>query len=170
MVIRNPEPTDGLRMRLCAEDAGGPVIHSIGAYRWWSTEFSDTSAVAEIAGVTVGFAIGYLRPAPSRTLVLWQLAVATQGRDIGADLVEFLLESAARRGARAIETVIGPDEQRVVEALRAAARRHRGCLRVHTPTVMGTDADHRIRCIQSVALSLECVDQRHNHTIACGDT
>jgi diaminobutyrate acetyltransferase len=55
-------------------------------YLLWCRDFAETSVVAEVDGVIVGFVIGYRRPAEEDTLFVWQVGVGEAWRRQGLAL------------------------------------------------------------------------------------
>ncbi|MBN2163521.1 MAG: diaminobutyrate acetyltransferase [Pontiellaceae bacterium] len=75
------------------------------------SHFSDTCICAKTDGKLIGFVSGYLLPAKSDTLFVWQVVVAEEarGQGLASRMLTALVERPACRDIRHIETTITPD-------------------------------------------------------------
>ncbi|MFD4266554.1 diaminobutyrate acetyltransferase [Rhodococcus sp. NPDC058481] len=124
VVLRRPRLDDGIRIWQIARDSAVLDLNSSYAYLLWCRDFGDTSVVAEIDGVVVGFVTGYLRPSAPATLFVWQVAVdvAHRGRGIGVAMLDWLLDGLASRSVLLLETTITRNNTGSVAMFSALAR------------------------------------------------
>jgi L-2,4-diaminobutyric acid acetyltransferase len=109
--IEPPHPSDGAALWRIAKDSATLDLNSSYAYLLWCRDFSDTSVVARIDGAPVGFVTGYLRPASTDTLMVWQVAVddAQRGAGLAGALLDNLLGRVIPAGVRYLETTVTAD-------------------------------------------------------------
>jgi L-2,4-diaminobutyric acid acetyltransferase len=99
-------------------------LNSAYAYAMFAEYFGDTSLVAECDdGSVAGFVIGFVPPARSNTVFVWQIGVAPEmrGRGIGSRLLDQLIQ---RAGCTVLEATVTPSNLGSDRLFRAAARRH----------------------------------------------
>jgi L-2,4-diaminobutyric acid acetyltransferase len=70
--------------------------------------FSDTSVAAELDDALVGFISGYLLPAKTDTLFVWQVAVheSARGKGLAKKMLRDILSRPSCAGVRYLETTI----------------------------------------------------------------
>ncbi|TCP56629.1 L-2,4-diaminobutyric acid acetyltransferase [Tamaricihabitans halophyticus] len=124
-VIETPSRADGAAFWRIARDSQKLDLNSSYAYLLWCHDFADTSVVAKVDGVAVGFVMGYRRPSAPDTAVVWQVAVdSTQrGRGLAATLLDALFERLTSAGIRYLETTITPDNEASIRLFRSFAKR-----------------------------------------------
>ncbi|MGC4932550.1 diaminobutyrate acetyltransferase [Gordonia sp. DT30] len=122
---RAPKVADGTRLWEIARDSQVLDVNSSYAYVLWCRDFADTSIVAEVDGLPVGFVTGYRRPSDPSTLMVWQVAVddTYRGHRIAGTMLHRLFDRVSGRGAVAMHTTISPDNvasQRLFASVAAA--------------------------------------------------
>lgn len=123
--MRAPEPGDGSTLWALARD-NGLDENSPYAYLLWATYFADTSVVAEIDGVAVGFVTGFTVPDRPDTLFVWQVGVDAdhRGRGIAAQLLDELVRRHPE--ARHLEATVTPTNTASAALFRGFGARHGG--------------------------------------------
>ncbi|MGB3707428.1 diaminobutyrate acetyltransferase [Gordonia sp. (in: high G+C Gram-positive bacteria)] len=113
VAFRRPQASDGQRIWEIARDSRVLDVNSPYSYILWSQEFSETSIVAEVDGVPIGFVTGYRRPADPASLMVWQVAVddAHRGKQIAKRMLCELFHRGTQAGVTAINTTISPDNE-----------------------------------------------------------
>jgi L-2,4-diaminobutyric acid acetyltransferase len=108
LVIDHPEPQDGAALWQLARDSGELDVNSSYAYLLWCRDFRETTVVAKLNGMAVGFVTAYLRPDDPATLLVWQVAVAEAGRNkgIATAMLDTLLHKHTSHGVRFLETTV----------------------------------------------------------------
>ncbi len=108
---RMPGAADGALMWQLAKEAGSLDLNSPYAYIMAGYYFSETCSIAEVAHYPVGFATGYLTPADSRTLFIWQIAVKQSftGRGVAKGLLKEIL--IRNTDISYLETTVTPGNQ-----------------------------------------------------------
>jgi L-2,4-diaminobutyric acid acetyltransferase len=122
--IGTPVVADGPALHRITRDTGVLDVNSAYAYLLWCRDFSQTSVVARIDGVVVGFVTGFVRPDAPDTLLVWQVAVeaAQRGSGVAGRLLNALLDRLLPRGIRYLETTISADNTASIRLFSALAR------------------------------------------------
>ncbi|WP_216210188.1 diaminobutyrate acetyltransferase [Amycolatopsis aidingensis] len=125
VVIESPAKSDGAALWRIARDSQKLDLNSSYAYLLWCHDFADTSVVARVDGVAVGFVIGYRRQSKQDAAVVWQVAVddSQRGRGLAGRMLDTLFEGLVRRGVRYLETTITPDNDASIRLFRSFAKR-----------------------------------------------
>jgi L-2,4-diaminobutyric acid acetyltransferase len=134
VTLAEPVLRDGPELWRLARDTHVLDVNSPYSYALWCRDFGATSIVARIGGVARGFVTGYVRPARSDTLFVWQVAVdgAMRGRGLARRMLDRLGERAAARGCRYVEATVTPDNLPSAKLFESFAR-SRGCALVREP-------------------------------------
>src|SRR6187431_2111779 len=74
--LRPPRGTDAIGIRDLVAETGVLDLNSTYAYLLLSTDFAETSIVADVDGRLQGFITGYRPPQRPDVLFVWQVAVA----------------------------------------------------------------------------------------------
>ena len=123
--IGPPTVDDGVQCWQLAVESTELDVNSRYAYLLWCRDFAATSVVARTEQDAVaGFVTGYLRPDAPGTLVVWQVAVASQarGRGVATAMLDALLAQVT--AADHVETTITPDNDASMRLFTGFARRH----------------------------------------------
>ena len=122
--IQAPVVADGPALYRITVDSGVLDVNSSYSYLLWCRDFAQTSAVARVDGAVVGFVTGYIRPDAPDTIVVWQIAVdaSQRGGGVAGKLLAHLVDRAAARGVRYLETTITPDNTASIKLFSALAR------------------------------------------------
>lgn len=123
--IRAPEPSDGASLWTLARESGLDE-NSPYAYLLWSAYFADTSVVADLDGVPVGFVTGFTVPARPDTVFVWQVGVAAahRGHGIGSRLLDALV--CRQPHVRFLEGTVTPANAASAALFRGFGSRHGG--------------------------------------------
>ncbi|MBA8826648.1 diaminobutyrate acetyltransferase [Saccharopolyspora lacisalsi] len=123
--IATPAVADGPDLYRITRDSGVLDVNSPYVYLLWCRDFAQTSVVARVDGVTVGFVIGYIRPDAPDTFVVWQVAVdaSQRGGGVAGTLLARVLDRMLARGVRYLETTITPDNAASIKLFSALARK-----------------------------------------------
>lgn len=107
---RRPREADGAAIWEIVRDGGPLDLNSVYCYLVLCRDFGETCLVAEDAGRVVAFVTGYRLPDRPDTLFVWQIGVdaAHRGAGLATRLLKDLLARPGCRGARFLETTIGP--------------------------------------------------------------
>lgn len=135
-------PSEIFLRRPCLDDAAslwqlasdnGLDLNSPYAYLLLCRDFTDTCLVADTRTGVVGFVTGYLPPSRPDVLFVWQVAVdaAARQRGIGRSLVDELVTSAARQGARFLESTVTPSNEASRRVFESVAARRSAPLSAH---------------------------------------
>jgi L-2,4-diaminobutyric acid acetyltransferase len=124
-LIESPNKADGAALWRIARDSKKLDLNSPYAYLMWCRDFADTSVMATVDGQTVGFVIGYRRPATPETAMVWQVAVdsSQRGRGLAGQLLDELFTRLVDQGVRYLETTITPDNEASMRLFTSFAQR-----------------------------------------------
>ena len=113
VVLRAPTVADGAALWRLAEASGGLDLNSPYAYLLWCRDFAEASVVATLGGVAVGYVIGFVRPAATDTLFVWQITVApdARGRGLAAAMLDHLAARLAPTGVGWLEASVTPGNE-----------------------------------------------------------
>ncbi|WP_091803210.1 diaminobutyrate acetyltransferase [Prauserella marina] len=125
VVIESPSKADGAALWRIARDSKKLDLNSSYAYVLWCLDFADTSVVARVDGKTVGFVIGYRRPAVADAALVWQVAVddSQRGRGLAGKMLDALFARLADEGVRYLDTTITPDNEASIRLFESFAKR-----------------------------------------------
>ncbi|MCF6388568.1 diaminobutyrate acetyltransferase [Mycobacterium sp. MBM] len=144
--LRRPRGSDALAIRELVAETQVLDLNSAYAYLLLSTDFADTSIVADDGGL-LGFIVGYRPPPRPDVLFVWQVAVARRAQRGG--LAAAMLDALVHRmlaedgaGPLTVEATVSPGNANSRAFFGAFARRHDVPLR-ETPhfTADQLDAD-----------------------------
>ena len=107
VAIRQPAPDDGALLWHIARDAGGLDLNPPYAYMMMCRNFTDTCAIAEVAGQPAGFVLAHRIPARPDTVFIWQVAVLAQYRGLGI-AKRMLVDVVERAGTQVLEATVTP--------------------------------------------------------------
>ena len=124
LVIDHPVVADGPALFRITRDSQVLDVNSSYAYLMWCRDFANTSVVARVDGVVVGFVTGYIRPEAPDTIMVWQVAVdaSQRGGGVAGKLLNHLLDQVLPRGVRYLETTITADNTASIKLFSALAR------------------------------------------------
>ncbi|WP_228032490.1 diaminobutyrate acetyltransferase [Mycolicibacterium sp. P9-22] len=127
--LRPPRGSDALAIRELVTETGVLDLNSTYAYLLLSTDFAQTSIVADIDGRLQGFITGYQPPPRPDVLFVWQVAVApaAQRAGLAAAMLDALVERvrAENNGAPlTVEATVSPGNTSSRAFFSAFARRH----------------------------------------------
>lgn len=127
VAVRSTIIDEGALLWELARDAGGLDLNSPYAYMTQCRNFHETCVVAEVFGTPAGFVIAHRVPNRPDVLFVWQVAVLPEfrGLSIGKRMLESLVEQAACKGVRKLETTVTPSNK-ASEALFSAFAKARG--------------------------------------------
>lgn len=110
-VLEPPTVSDGTELWRLARDSRTLDVNSPYSYLLWCRDFASTSVVARMSGDLAGFTTGYFRPDAADTLVVWQIAVASQhrGHGVARRMLDHLSNRMTSQGCRYIEATVTPD-------------------------------------------------------------
>lgn len=122
--IRPPEMEEGAAMWRIARDSGTLDLNTSYAYLMMARDFAATTRIAVQDGETVGFALGYQRPAAPETLFIWQIAVdaSQRGKKVAGRLLDALLADLPQ--VTTLETTITADNAASQRLFASFAERH----------------------------------------------
>ncbi|CAM3364936.1 diaminobutyrate acetyltransferase [Mycobacterium frederiksbergense] len=126
--LRPPRGSDALAIRELVAETGVLDLNSTYAYLLLSTDFADTSIVADVDGRLQGFITGYQPPSRPDVLFVWQVAVASTAQRGG--LAGAMLDALVHRvrseggGPITVEATVSPGNARSRAFFGAFARRH----------------------------------------------
>jgi L-2,4-diaminobutyric acid acetyltransferase len=125
VAFRQPTLEDGAELWRLARATGALDMNSPYAYLLVGNHFSDTSVVAETGGQIAGFISGYEIPNKADTLFVWQVGVdpGSHGKGIGTRMLWNLLDRAASRNMRFLETTVTPSNEKSLALFKGIARR-----------------------------------------------
>lgn len=111
--LRRPRGSDALAIRELVAETGVLDLNSTYAYLLLSTDFADTSIVADLAGDLQGFITGYQPPPRPDVLFVWQVAVArsAQRGGLAAAMLDALVDrvrSEGNGGPLTVEATVSP--------------------------------------------------------------
>lgn len=127
--FRKPTKEDGADVRHLIKDTGILDLNSSYSYLMWCEFFDETTVVVEQDEDIVGFVSGFIQPAKSDTLFIWQVAVdeAARGNGLGTKMILHLLERKACKNVRYIEATFSPSNipsQRLFQGLAEKLNMH----------------------------------------------
>lgn len=124
LVIDTPVVADGPALFRITRDSQVLDVNSSYAYLMWCRDFANTSVVARVDGVVVGFVTGYIRPEAPDTIMVWQVAVdaSQRGGGVAGKLLNHLLDQVLPRGVHYLETTITADNTASIKLFSALAR------------------------------------------------
>lgn len=124
-LIESPTKADGAELWRIARDSKKLDLNSPYAYVLWCHDFADTSVVARVDGVAVGFVTGYRKPAAPDTGMVWQVAVdaSQRGKGLAGALLDGLFVRLTQQGVRYLETTITPDNTASIALFTSFAKR-----------------------------------------------
>lgn len=107
--FRQPVIEDGQDLWRITRDSKTLDLNSSYSYLLWCRDFSDTTIVASVDGVPVGFITAYTRPDDPETLLVWQVAVDSdfRGQKLSSRMLDQLVDRVP--GVRWVETTITDD-------------------------------------------------------------
>ena len=127
--LRRPRGSDALAIRDLVAETGVLDLNSTYAYLLLTTDFAQTSIVADISGDLQGFITGYQPPPRPDVLFVWQVAVAPSAQRGG--LAAAMLDSLVDRmrterggGPLTVEATVAPGNASSRAFFGAFARRH----------------------------------------------
>ncbi|MGK4592331.1 diaminobutyrate acetyltransferase [Amycolatopsis sp. w19] len=121
-LIETPTKADGAALWRIARDSKKLDLNTPYAYLLWCHDFADTSVVAKVDGVPVGFVIGYRK---QDTGFVWQVAVdaSQRGKGLAGALLDELFGRLTAQGVRYLETTITPDNEASIRLFASFAKR-----------------------------------------------
>lgn len=127
--LRPPRGSDAVAIRDLVTETGVLDLNSTYAYLLLSTDFAQTSIVAELDGRLQGFITGYLPPLRPDVLFVWQVAVAptAQRGGLAAAMLDALVDRvrSERNGVPlTVEATVSPGNASSRAFFGAFARRH----------------------------------------------
>lgn len=124
-MTESPVKADGAAFWRIARDSEKLDLNSSYAYVLWCHDFADTSVVARVDNVPVGFVMGYRKPAAPDTTLVWQVAVdqSQRGRGLAGTLLDSLFVRLVGEGVRYLETTITSDNVASICLFESFARR-----------------------------------------------
>jgi L-2,4-diaminobutyric acid acetyltransferase len=114
IVLDQPGPLDGAAVNRLVSQCVPLDTNSVYCNLLQCTHFSQTSIKAELNDQIVGFVSGYIPPAKTDTLFVWQVAVSNRARGYGLGkrmLLNLLQRSSEESGVKYLETTITPDNK-----------------------------------------------------------
>lgn len=124
--LHQPTLHDGAAMWRMARDTAVLDLNSSYSYLLWGRDFARTSVIAREGETPCGFVTGYLRPDQSRTLMVWQVAVAETHRGLGLArrMLDHLVDRVGEEIQRVdhLETTITADNAASIALFTAFAR------------------------------------------------
>lgn len=134
--LRPPRGSDAVAIRDLVAETGVLDLNSTYAYLLLSTDFAQTSIVADVDGRLQGFITGYRPPPRPDVLFVWQVAVApsAQRGGLAAAMLDALVDRvrAEGNGARlTVEATVSPGNASSRAFFGAFARRRGVALTEH---------------------------------------
>lgn len=128
-MLRRPQGSDALAIRELVAETQVLDLNSAYAYLLLSTDFADTSIVAEDDGDVLGFITGYRPPPRPDVLFVWQVAVAPRAQrgGLAAAMLDALvcrMLSEEGAGPLTVEATVSPGNASSRAFFGAFARRH----------------------------------------------
>lgn len=126
--LRSPTATDGAPVHNLIRKSAFLDDNSLYCYLAICTHFSTTSVVATMGEDVVGVVTAYIPPEQPDTLFVWQVAVDTvaQKRGLASKMLNYILEQAACKAVRFVETTVTKDND-ASRAMFASLARRRHC-------------------------------------------
>ncbi len=114
---------DGSAMWRVARESGVLEENAEYTYHMFSHFFGETSTVADLDGVAVGFVAGFRPPYRQDSLFVWQIAVAEEarGRGLAAAMLHGLIQRLSPR-IHYLEATVTPDNEPSMRTFRKIAR------------------------------------------------
>jgi len=114
---------DGTAMWRLARESGVLEDNAEYTYHMFSHFFGETSTVADLDGVAVGFVAGFRPPYRQDSLFVWQIAVAepARGRGLAAAMLHGLIQRLSPR-IHYLEATVTPDNEPSMRTFRKIAR------------------------------------------------
>lgn len=108
--IRQPNLDDGAAVWKLVKNTKILDVNSSYSYLLWCSHFSETSVIIEVDHEIIGFVSGFIMPAASDRLFIWQVAVAEteRGKGLASKMVHHLLKREACKDIHYIETTVSP--------------------------------------------------------------
>lgn len=108
-----PEPVDGFEVHRLVQSSPPLDTNSVYCNLLQCTHFNGTSICAKRDGQLVGFVSGYIIPARTNTLFIWQVVVAesARGQGLAGRMLNALLECPECGEVDYIETTITPSNK-----------------------------------------------------------
>lgn len=108
LLLRMPVAADGSALHSLVSKCPPLDANSVYCNLLQCTHFAGTSIAADAQGVLAGFISGYLVPASSDTLFVWQVAVAPEfrGQGLATRMLHALLARPACARVRYVETTV----------------------------------------------------------------
>ena len=134
--LRPPRGSDAVAIRDLVAETGVLDLNSTYAYLLLSTDFAQTSIVADVDGRLQGFITGYRPPPRPDVLFVWQVAVApsAQRGGLAAAMLDALVDRVRAEGDGApltVEATVSPGNASSRAFFGAFARRHGVALTEH---------------------------------------
>lgn len=127
LLLRTPVAADGSALSSLVSKCPPLDVNSVYCNLLQCTHFAGTSIAAEAQGVLAGFISGYLVPASSDTLFVWQVAVAPEfrGQGLATRMLDALLARPACLRVRYLETTVTDANKASLALFDAFARKHK---------------------------------------------
>jgi len=127
--LRPPRGSDAVAIRDLVAETGVLDLNSTYAYLLLSTDFAETSIVADVDGRLQGFITGYRPPQRPDVLFVWQVAVApsAQRGGLAAAMLDAVVDRVRAGGDGApltVEATVSPGNASSRAFFGAFARRH----------------------------------------------
>lgn len=134
--LRPPRGSDAVAIRDLVAETAVLDLNSTYAYLLLSTDFAQTSIVADVDGRLQGFITGYRPPPRPGVLFVWQVAVApsAQRGGLAAAMLDALVDRVRAGGDGApltVEATVSPGNASSRAFFGAFARRHGVALTEH---------------------------------------
>ncbi len=106
--LKKPSALNGMEVNQLVADCAPLDTNSVYCNLLQCDHFSDTSVAAELDDALVGFISGYLLPAKTDTLFVWQVAVheSARGKGLAKKMLRDILSRPSCAGVRYLETTI----------------------------------------------------------------
>ncbi|GAA3555886.1 diaminobutyrate acetyltransferase [Amycolatopsis ultiminotia] len=129
-LIESPTKADGAALWRIARDSHKLDLNSPYAYLLWCRDFAESSVVARVDGVPVGFVIAYRRPSDPAAALVWQVAVdaSQRGKGLAGQLLDSLFARLTDDGVQYLETTITPDNEASIRLFASFAKRWNAAL------------------------------------------
>jgi L-2,4-diaminobutyric acid acetyltransferase len=124
--IRSMTTNDAATIWGLARATGVLDENSAYLYLLLGRDFADTCLVAEEAGELIGFSTGYVLPANSEVLFVWQVGVDPRHhrRGIGLQLLTEMISRKRQVGVRFVEATVSPSNTASLGLFNRLAARH----------------------------------------------
>ncbi|MFI8619720.1 diaminobutyrate acetyltransferase [Marinomonas sp. NPDC078689] len=106
--LKKTSALNGMEVNQLVADCAPLDTNSVYCNLLQCDHFSDTSVAAELDDALVGFISGYLLPAKTDTLFVWQVAVheSARGKGLAKKMLRDILSRPSCAGVRYLETTI----------------------------------------------------------------